>query len=91
MRNRYAIVLVRPNPTVAERVRQHYPGAYAYTDTFFLVHGAIDDLASTIATKVGLKPGDDQAADASGVVLKLTHGYSGYTKPDLWDWLSSQE
>ena len=91
MRNKYAIVLLRPNPTVAERIRQHYPGAYAYTDTFFLVHGAIDDLASTIATKVGLNAGEGRAPEASGVVLKLNHGYYGYTKPELWDWLSSQE
>lgn len=90
MRNKYAIVLLRPSPGVAERTRKHYPGSFEYTDTFFLVHGEIDDLASTIAAKVGLK-GEEQVSGASGVVFKLNHGYSGYTKPDLWDWLSTQE
>lgn len=88
MRNKYAIVLLYPNSAVAERIRQHYPGSFKYTDTFFLVHGEIDDLASTIAAKVGLK-GEDQISGVSGVVFKLNHGYSGYTKADLWDWLSS--
>ena len=90
MRNKYAIVLLNPNSEVAKRMRQHYPDSYEYTDTFFLVHGAIDDLVSTIAAKVGLK-GEKRAPEASGVVLKLNHGYSGFTKPDLWDWLTSQE
>ena len=90
MRNKYAIVLLHPSPTVAERIRKHFPGSYEYTGTFFLVQGAIDDLASTIATKVGLK-GEARAPEASGVVFKLNHGYSGFTKPDLWDWLTSQE
>lgn len=90
MRNKYAVVLRRPSPTVAERMRKHYPDSYEYTDTFFLVRGKLDDLASTIAAKIGLK-GDGRAPEASGVVLKLKHGFSGYTKPDLWDWLSSVE
>ena len=90
MRNKYAVVLLMPNSEVAERIRKHYPSSYGYSETFFLVHGEIDDLASTIAVKVGLK-GENQAQEASGVVFKLNHGYSGYTKPDLWDWLSSQE
>ena len=87
MRKKYAIVLLRRNPTVAERTRRHYPDSYKYTDRFFLVRGDIDDLASTIAAKVGLK-GNERVPDASGVVLKLNQGYSGYTKPDLWEWLA---
>ena len=39
MRNKYAIVLLEPNLTVAQRIRKHYPDSYEYTDTFFLVHG----------------------------------------------------
>ena len=87
MRHKYAIVLQRPNPTVAERARRHYPDSYKYNETFFLVQGDIDDLASTIAAKVGLQ-GNERVPEASGVVLKLNQGYSGYTSPDLWDWLA---
>ena len=90
MRNKYAIVLLEPNPTVAERIREHYPDSYAYTHTFFLVHGGVDDVVSTIASKVGLKS-ESRAPEASGVVLKLKPGYSGHTKPDLWDWLSIRD
>ena len=88
MENVYLILLYRPNDEVRKRIDNKFPSAYKYTDTSYLVQGSPFVLASNIAEHVGLK-GNERIEDSSGVVLKLNRGYSGYTCPDLWDWLSN--
>ena len=92
MRNVYAVTLRTQNSEVEERITENFPGAssYRFTDQFFLVRGDLSDLVSDIARKVGLK-GKKRIQGASGAVFKLNQGYSGFTKPDLWDWLSNLE
>lgn len=84
----FAIVLHEANSEVAERIETEYPNNFKYTDTFYLVES--NSIAATVASNIGLK-GDDRIEDASGVVFKLNHAFSGYTKRSLWDWLSDVE
>lgn len=86
----YAVMLHGPNSEVSRRIQEKFPDAYEYTDSIFLVRGSPLTLASTIAADIGLK-GSGRVKDSSGVVFKLNRGYSGFTRPDLWDWLSNQE
>lgn len=84
----FAIVLHETNSEVAQRIKTEYPNNFMYTDTFYLVES--NSIAATVALNIGLK-GDDRIEEASGVVFKLNHSFSGYTKRSLWDWLSDVE
>lgn len=88
MSNIYVVTLARANTEIGKRMKENFPGSYEYTKTVFLVRVDSSTLASDIAKGIGLK-GNDRVKDASGVVFKLNRGYSGYTKPELWDWLSN--
>ena len=85
----FAIALIQPNPSVTNLIRTNFPKHYEYNQTLYFVQA--DDLAETVAIKVGIK-GDDRVSDASGFVIKLQEfSYSGYTARSLWDWLKDAE
>lgn len=73
---------------VLERLENAYQNVFHYTDTVFFVACETKVTSGEIATKAKIK-GDDR--DASGVVFKLNSAYSGYTRRDLWEWLSEAE
>ena len=85
----FAIALAHPNPSVVDLIRTNFPKHYEYNPTLYFVQA--DDLAETVAIKVGIK-GDDRVSDASGFVIKLQEfSYSGCTTRSLWDWLKDAE
>lgn len=86
----FAIVLKEPNPDVDQRMQDHFAEHFRYNDTFALVAGNPGEMAEEVALTIGLK-GEHRVTDASGVVFKLNTGYAGYTRKDLWEWLSSVE
>ena len=86
----YVVALRRPHEEMRKRIRSAYPNAYEYTNTLFLIRGDSFTLARDVAARIGLK-GEGRMEDASGVVFKLNRGYSGFTQPSLWDWLSNSE
>ena len=87
----FAVVLLNPNDGVKERLVERYPGSYEFNDTFFLSRAASPTLSQEIAVAVGLK-GDDRIEDASGFVIQQrSAAYSGYTRRDLSEWLTSVE
>ena len=86
----HAVMPHRPNSEVSRRIQEKFPDAYEHTDSLFPVRGSPVTLASTIATDIGLK-GAGRVEDSSGAVFKLNRGHSGFTRPDLRDWLSNPE
>ena len=84
----HAIVLVESNEKVADRINQYYPNHYKINETCFLVRSG--EISEKIAISAGIK-GDEQIADALGVVFKLNGAYSGYAMPSIWEWLSMEE
>ena len=83
----FAIVLLEPNEVVRSRIEDSFPNPnhFLLGDRFWVVTGT--GVSEHIATRVGLK-GPDRAPDVSGVVFRLQRGYSGYTNPGLWEWLT---
>ena len=53
----YAVVLDSENDVIAEKIRKHYPNAFEYTATFFLV--ADKSVTSQVAKTIGID-GSDQ-------------------------------
>lgn len=81
----FAVVLDKPQPQVEERLEKNYARPYCYTDTFYLVavdqHVSIEDAARTLGIK-----GTNR--DATGAVFKLNAAYAGFTRKEMWEWLS---
>ena len=85
----FAIALFQPNSLVTESIQTSFPKHYEYNQTLYFVQA--DDLAETVAIKVGIK-GDARVENSSGFVIKLQEfSYSGYTRRSLWDWLKDAE
>ena len=84
----FAIVLQNANDEVKKRIFENFDQAFEYHDRFFLVRTSFNNLCVEVAEKVGLI-GDDQIEGASGFVILQGQGYHGYTRRDLWEWLST--
>lgn len=85
----FAVVLMEPDPQVAQLIKDRYPNHHRYNSTFYLI--SAEGIAQTVAENVGVK-GDNRIEDASGFVIRLgAFTYSGYTARSLWDWLTSVE
>jgi len=84
----FAVVLDEPNPEVAARIQDQYPGHYRLNDTLFLVSS--HEVAEKVAQAVGIT-GDQSSHLQSGVVFRLNHYYSGFTSRTLWEWLEQAE
>jgi len=84
----HAIILKKANHEVTHRIGRHYPNAYQFNDTFFLVRS--NGISDKIAADAGIK-GEDRVNDAEGVVFKLNGAHSGYAATSLWEWLAAEE
>ena len=84
----FALVLLEPNADIVRRAEETYPDTFQFTDTFFLLKVPATELSNAVAERVGLK-GDHQIEGASGFVIQQRRAYSGYTRKDLWEWLTS--
>ena len=88
----FGIVLVGgrdANAQVIERAQAAYQAHFEYSDTFVLVRTDENTLSQDVAVAVGIK-GEDRIEGVSGFVIQLRGAYSGHTRSDLWEWLSSQ-
>ena len=87
----FVVALSQPVPDVAERLRSKYPGGlhYAHGDQTFLVQAEPGVLTRQVAKDVGLHKDADSDPVALGAVFKLNGAYSGWAKPELWEWLST--
>ena len=87
----FAVILDEPSEEVAERIQKEYPvgKSYRHTDLLHLVVVEPEVLTRLVATKIGIRGDNENEAIATGVVFKLNAAYSGYTKPGLWEWLST--
>ena len=83
-----AVVLDKPQGEVLERLGNEYANVFEYSDTFLLVPVNMSVTTSEVAQKAGIK---GRGRDATGVVFKLNSAYSGYTRKELWEWLSDVE
>ena len=82
----FAVLLDKPDVRVKERLDKHYANIHQHTQTFLLVPVEASVSTLDVAKHAGIK-GENR--DVTGVVFKLNAAYSGYTKKDLWEWLSS--
>ena len=67
------------------RLWERYPDSHALNEHAYLVdgHGAQpNDIAETLGFRV-----EDETAPACGVVFGIGPFYSGFTRPETWDWL----
>ncbi len=74
---------------VIKRAGAAYEAHFGYNDTFVLVGADENTLSQDVAAAVGIK-GENQIEGVSGFVVQLRGAYAGYTRRDLWEWLSSQ-
>ena len=83
----FAVILNEPNERVAARIRDAYPSPdhYQFSDTVYLVAGdlLVDDIIDTV--------GIGRDGDAAGFVVRLNHGYGGWTNRGIWDWFARAE
>lgn len=84
MAKTYAVALDQPEPTVEERLKEHYASVFKHTNSFYLVVGNANDMAEDVAMAAGIK---GERRSFSGVVFRLNGSYSGYTRGALWEWL----
>ena len=83
-----AVVLDKPQGKVLERLGKEFANVFEYSSTFLLVPVDLSVSTSDVAQKAGIK---GRARDATGVVFKLNSAYSGYTRKELWEWLTDVE
>ena len=83
----FAVILNEPSAEVERRIRDAYPppNHYAFSATVYLVAG--DLLVDDIIETVGI--GEDSGA--AGFVVRLNHGYGGWTNRGIWDWFARAE
>ena len=83
----FAVVLLEPNDVVRSRIERAFPDSnhFQLSDRFWVITST--GVSEHVATSVGLK-GEKRAPDVNGVVFRLQRGYSGYTNPGLWEWLT---
>ena len=83
----FAVILNEPNEDVVARIRDAYPqpNHYEFSATVYLVAG--DLLVDDIIDTVGI--GEDNGA--AGFVVRLNHGYGGWTNRSIWDWFARAE
>ena len=83
----FAVILNEPNERVAARIRDAYPlpDHYRFSDTVYLVAGdlLVDDIIDTV--------GIGRDSGAAGFVVRLNHGYGGWTNRGIWDWFARAE
>ena len=83
----FAVVLDKQNHDVEVRITKTW-NAYKYTPTFYLIAVEQGTTTADVARVAGIK-GTNR--DASGIVFKLNAAYSGYTRKEVWEWLSDVE
>jgi len=86
----FAVVLNEPNEELMARVKEAFaePAHFQLADHLAFVRSPL--VSAQVAEKIGLRKGDSQIEDATGVVLRV-ESYSGWNSPALWEWLSSGE
>ena len=80
-----------PDINLRRRIEHHYPEAYRYTDTVYLI--SANSITGKVAEKLGLEigkneHGEDVPPSCIGTVFRLGQGYSGVAAPSLWEWLA---
>jgi len=86
----FAVVLNEPNEELMARVKEAFvePAHFQLTDHIAFVRSPL--VSAQVAEKIGMRKGDSQIEDATGIVLRV-ESYSGWNSPALWEWLSSGE
>ena len=54
---------------------------YRYADYAYFV--STDEVSTEVRKRIGMV----ERGSLTGIVMALTHTYSGYTDPGLWEWL----
>ena len=87
MKHIFAVMLKHPpNPSVVDRIKQHYHDHYSISPTCFIVESSHD--VSVVSNAVGLS-GDSIVEDAVGIAMKLNGTYSGNMTSDFWEWMDT--
>ena len=83
----FVLLLEEPSQEAVERLRKEYhpDRIYSVSDTAILV--STSDSPHEIAAASGIK-GDSRIDGASGIVMRLGIGYSGYADKSLWKWMN---
>ncbi|MYD45920.1 MAG: hypothetical protein F4W92_06170 [Gammaproteobacteria bacterium] len=84
----FAVVLDEPNEEVLKRLKEKHDNTYCHTSTFFVVPVRQNVTTDDVAHDAGIK---GKKRDVTGIVFKINSAYSGYTKKNLWELLSSYE
>lgn len=81
----HAVVLVKPDAEVVQRIAENYPEYYSLSDTCFIVH--TEDVTHTVAEKVDVKQ-YAETNEVAGLVFGLNRARTGLAMPDFWEWFA---